>query len=204
MSLTNLISCHAITLQECSTNINALYSKVYQAQLKAACQFEQQHLRTLKDFDFQCSSLVLMCNTQIEKSLNRNICAQSIGPLIVVSPNYGDAYILSELDGTVLLLHSFYSPISLVNLSPFPQISSTSTTLAFKKWSTVWMQMETKKIPTTTPQIKPSYLSLFIFPLSFYHFPLSDISPFIPKTQYRLTLCHVRPLLYRSQGYYDD
>jgi hypothetical protein len=52
MSLTNLISCQAIALQTCSANINALYSKVYQAQLKAAHWFKQQHLRTLKDFDF--------------------------------------------------------------------------------------------------------------------------------------------------------
>jgi hypothetical protein len=60
MSLTDLISHRAIVLQKCSTNINTLYSKVYQGQLKAAHRFEQQHLRTLKDFDFQCDSLVLM------------------------------------------------------------------------------------------------------------------------------------------------
>jgi hypothetical protein len=155
--------------------------------------------------------LVLMHNTQIEKSLNKKMCARYIGPLIVVSHNYGSAYILSELDGTVLhrpIAAFFYSPISPVNLFPFPQISLTSTTLAFKKWNSVCMQMETKKIPTTTPQtISPNkpVLSLSIyFPLSFYHFPLSDISPFIPKTQYGLTLRHIRPLLYRSQGYDDN
>jgi hypothetical protein len=63
MSLTDLISCHAIALQKCSADVNTLYSKVYQAQLKAARQFEQQHLCTLKDFNFQCGSLVLMRNT---------------------------------------------------------------------------------------------------------------------------------------------
>jgi hypothetical protein len=78
------------------------YSEVYQAQLKAACRFEQQHLHTLKDFNFQHGCLVLMHNTQIEKSLNKKIHARYIGPLIVVSHNYGGAYILSELDGTVL------------------------------------------------------------------------------------------------------
>jgi hypothetical protein len=55
-----------------------------------------------QSFDFQHSSLVLMHNTQIEKSLNKKMCARYIGPLIVVSHNYGSAYILSELDGTVL------------------------------------------------------------------------------------------------------
>jgi hypothetical protein len=43
-----------------------------------------------------------MHNTQIEKSLNKKMRARSIGPLIVVSRNYGGAYIVLELDGTVL------------------------------------------------------------------------------------------------------
>jgi hypothetical protein len=102
MSSTDLISRRAIALQKRCANVNALYSKVYQARLKAVHRFEQQHLRTLKDFDFQRGSLVLMCNTQIEKSLNTKMHARYIGPLIVVSHNYGGAYILSELDGTVL------------------------------------------------------------------------------------------------------
>jgi hypothetical protein len=102
MSTTDLISRCAIALQKCSADVNNLYSKVYQARLKAARRFEQDHLRTLKDFDFQRGSLVLMRNTQIEKSLNKKMCARYIGPLIVVSHNYGGAYILAELDGTVL------------------------------------------------------------------------------------------------------
>jgi hypothetical protein len=67
MSTTNLISRCTIALQKRSANINNLYSKVYQARLKAARRFEQDYLRTLKDFDFQHGSLVLMRNTQIEK-----------------------------------------------------------------------------------------------------------------------------------------
>jgi hypothetical protein len=43
-----------------------------------------------------------MHNTQIKKSLNKKMCTRYIGPLIVISRNYGSAYILSELDGTVL------------------------------------------------------------------------------------------------------
>jgi hypothetical protein len=31
ISTTNLISCHTIPLQKCSADVNALYSKVYQA-----------------------------------------------------------------------------------------------------------------------------------------------------------------------------
>jgi hypothetical protein len=103
-------------LQKCSANVNALYSKVYQAQLKVAHQFEQQHFHTPKDFDFQLGSLVLMHNTQTEKSLNKKMHARYIGPLIVVSCKYCSAYILSELDGTVL-----HHPITTFHLLPhFP------------------------------------------------------------------------------------
>jgi hypothetical protein len=114
MSTTDLISRRAIALQKCSADVNTLYSKVYQARLKAAQQFEEHHLRTLKDLDFQRSSLVLMRNTQIEKSLNKKMRARYIGPLIVVSCNYGGAYILAELDGTVL-----HRPIATFRLLPY-------------------------------------------------------------------------------------
>jgi hypothetical protein len=96
------------------------------------------------------------------------MCARYIGPLIVVSCKYGGVYILSELDGTVL--HHPIAAFCLLPyfphkyLSPFPQILSTLTTLAFKKWSTVWMQMEMKKIPIKTQQT----ISLNKAPLSLY------------------------------------
>jgi hypothetical protein len=114
MSTTDLISRRAIALQKHSADVNQLYSKIYQARLKAARRFEQQHLHTLKDFDFQRGSLVLMCNTQIEKSLNKKMRTRYIGPLIVVSHNYGSAYILAELDGTVL-----HRPIAAFRLLPY-------------------------------------------------------------------------------------
>jgi hypothetical protein len=114
MSTTNLISRRAIALQKRSADVNQLYSKVYQARLKAARRFGQEHLHTLKDFNFQRGSLVLMRNTQIEKSLNKKMCARYIGLLIVVSHNYGGAYILAELDGTVL-----HHPIATFRLLPY-------------------------------------------------------------------------------------
>ena len=43
-----------------------------------------------------------MCNMKIEKSLNKKMKPQYLGPLIVVSRNRRGAYILCELDGSVL------------------------------------------------------------------------------------------------------
>jgi hypothetical protein len=58
--------------------------------------------------------LVLIHNTQIEKSLNKKMHARYIGPLIIVLCNYGGAYILAELDGTVL-----HCPIAAFQLLPY-------------------------------------------------------------------------------------
>ena len=43
-----------------------------------------------------------MRHTQIEKSLNRKMRPRYTGPLVVVSQNRGGAYVLCELDGSVL------------------------------------------------------------------------------------------------------
>jgi hypothetical protein len=102
LSSIDLIAQRAIALQKRSIDIEKLSSKVYQARLKAARRFKQKHLHTLKDFNFDQGRLVLMRNTQIEKSLNQKMRPQYLGPLIVISHNLGGAYIFSELDGTVL------------------------------------------------------------------------------------------------------
>jgi hypothetical protein len=68
----------------------------------------------LTDFDFQHGSLVLMRNTQIKKFLHKKMRTRYIVPLIVVSCNYGSAYILTELDGTVL-----HHPIAAICLLPY-------------------------------------------------------------------------------------
>jgi hypothetical protein len=114
LSSTDLIARCAIALQKRSKDIEKLYSKVYQARLKATHRFKQKHLHTLKDFNFSHGSLVLMRNTQVEKSLNRKMHPRYIGPLIVISRNYGGAYILAELDGTVL-----HRPIAVFRLLPY-------------------------------------------------------------------------------------
>jgi hypothetical protein len=113
---TDLIVQRAIALQKRSKDINHIYSKVYKGRLKAAIRFEKQHTIMIRNFYFHRGDLVLMRNTQIEKSLKR---PRYVGPLIVLLLNYGGAYILCKLDRTVL-----HRPIGAFRVIPyFPQKS---------------------------------------------------------------------------------
>src|SRR6202453_2333947 len=113
LSTTDLIARRAIALQKRTQDLNTLYSKVYAARLKAVSCFEKEHGHTIHDFDFQKGNLVLIRNTQIEKSLNRKMRARYLSPLIIVSRNKGGAYIICELDGTV-----FHRPIAVFRVIP--------------------------------------------------------------------------------------
>jgi hypothetical protein len=114
LSSTDLIARRAIALQKRSEDVNKLYSNVYSARLKAATRFELEHQRTIRDYDFTRGDLVLMRNTQIEKALNRKMRPRYLGPLVVMSRNYGGAYIVAELDGTV-----FHRPVAAFRIVPY-------------------------------------------------------------------------------------
>lgn len=102
LSTTDLISRRAVALQKRAEDIQRIHGQVYEARRTAAVRFERDHSHTIQDFDFARGDLVLVRNTAIEKSLNRKMRPRYLGPLIVVGRNRGGAYVLCELDGTVL------------------------------------------------------------------------------------------------------
>jgi hypothetical protein len=114
LSTTDLIARRAIALQRRKADLAKLHTKVFATRKQAAIHFEQKHMRTIHNFNFQYGDLVLMRNTRIEYSLDRKLKPRYLGPLIVISRNKGGAYIVCELDGTVM-----HRPIAAFRLVPY-------------------------------------------------------------------------------------
>ena len=91
-----------------------LHRKVHTAHLKVAIQFKKDHAHTIHDYNFKSGNLVLIRNTAIEKALNQKMQAHYLGPLIVMSPNKGGAYIIAKLDGSV-----FDRPVAAFRVIPY-------------------------------------------------------------------------------------
>ncbi|OJT03926.1 hypothetical protein TRAPUB_5379 [Trametes pubescens] len=99
---TDLIGARTRALARRQEDIQRIHSRVYQARIDAARQLELDHPTKIRDFNFKRGALVLMRNTAIEASLNRKMRPRYLGPYVVLSRNRGGAYLLCEVDGSVL------------------------------------------------------------------------------------------------------
>src|SRR6266702_4212455 len=104
LSTTDLIAQQAIALQKRQEDLSWLRATVHEHRNRAAIRFEKEHLATICNYDFKRGSLILVRNMAIEKALNCKMWPRYFGPMVVVSRNKGGAYIICNLDGT--LLHS--------------------------------------------------------------------------------------------------
>ncbi|KNZ75943.1 hypothetical protein J132_00691 [Termitomyces sp. J132] len=114
LSTTDLIACQAIDLQHCQENLDCLHSQVLSACRLAAIHFETEHAATIRNYNFKTGDLVLMSNTRIKITHNKKMKPRYLGPLVVISRNRGGAYIVCELDGSIL-----HRPVAAFCLVPY-------------------------------------------------------------------------------------
>ena len=75
---------------------------VLKSRLRSAAAFVQRYERTIKSFNFLPGDLVLARNNRVEAELDRKAKPRYLGPYMVVRRTRGGAYILCELDGSIL------------------------------------------------------------------------------------------------------
>jgi hypothetical protein len=78
ISTIELIVHRVIALQKHHSHLAALCDRVMKSRVKAARQFEKDHLATIHNFNFQQGDLVLVHNTIIEKALNHKMQPQYV------------------------------------------------------------------------------------------------------------------------------
>jgi hypothetical protein len=97
----DLIAVRARQLQRRPEDLELIERRIRAARFESRERFMEKYEHTIRDYDFEVGTLVLVRNTAIEKSLNKKTKQRYLGPMVVVKKYPGGAYCLAELDGSV-------------------------------------------------------------------------------------------------------
>ncbi|KIN96548.1 hypothetical protein M404DRAFT_33154 [Pisolithus tinctorius Marx 270] len=124
LTTTELIAWHACQLQKHQDDLDQVRSNVLHTRFQSIQQFKTTFQHHIKDHNFAPSTLVLVCNSRIEKELNQKTKPWYTGPMVVLCRTTGGSYLLAELDGSISKLR-----FAAFRLLPYHPQSQTCTTV---------------------------------------------------------------------------
>ncbi|KAI4294667.1 hypothetical protein K525DRAFT_149991, partial [Schizophyllum commune Loenen D] len=104
MSTSDLLALRIRQLERLKSDVQKAAKTLHKARFSSKGQFERRFRKHLLTDDFQPGQLVLVRNQAAENKISADakVASRFLGPYAVVRRNRGGAYILCELDGSVL------------------------------------------------------------------------------------------------------
>ncbi len=119
ISTAELIGLRARALAKHSYHVEEMRERVSREKRIAVRRYEEEYQKTIKNYIFEPGDLVLVRNTQVEKSLNTKMATRYLGPMVVIRRTAGGSYLCCEMDGSM-----FHKKIGRFRVIPFYQRTS--------------------------------------------------------------------------------
>ncbi|KAI5895740.1 uncharacterized protein SCHCODRAFT_02451504, partial [Schizophyllum commune H4-8] len=104
MTTSELLAARMRQLERRPEDLARAAAALRKARFRSKTQFERRFTKRLRREDYREGELVLLKNSANERRVGADvkIAARYLGPFMIVRKNRGGAYILQELDGTVI------------------------------------------------------------------------------------------------------
>lgn len=101
MSTEDILAARIRQLRKKPEDLELAAATLHKNRLRSKEQFERRFHTRLCQSTYESGTLVLVRNSEIEKSLDRKSSPRYLGPFEVVRRTQGGAYILKEIDGSL-------------------------------------------------------------------------------------------------------
>ncbi|KIN96144.1 hypothetical protein M404DRAFT_33547 [Pisolithus tinctorius Marx 270] len=125
LTTTELIALRVHRLQKHQDDLDQVRDNVLHACFQSIQQFEAAFQHHIKDHNFTPGTLMLVCNSCVEKELNRKTKPRYTGPMVVLCQTTGGSYLLVKLDGSMSKLG--FAAFHLLPYHPWSQTHATVT-----------------------------------------------------------------------------